>query len=991
MGTFFITLDADAVYATDAPLLEILVDGVVVSSLSVTAGFGTSSYSIDFAGNYPGTLSFRFNDGSSETGRSIQINSVAVNKTNVAISQSTLTQGTSSDANITSLQNIFDETELTLSDLGVVTVQGTNASEVLNGTANNDVMDGGSLNDNIRGYDGDDKIYAGNGADVVSGGNGNDLILGGLGNDLLKGEAGNDTIYGGDGHDIIRGGDGDDIIHGNAGRDNVRGDLGNDIIFGGTGNDVLRGEAGNDVIFGGVGLDLLDGGDGDDLLSGGDDNDTLRGGIGADTLFGDAGHDRLFGDDGDDTLNGGAGNDLIDGGNGNDLIDGGTGNDIIKAGAGNDTIEGGDGHDLIYAEDGDDVVNGGAGRDKIEGGAGNDILRGGDDNDTILGGEGVDYVYGDAGNDRVRGGDGDDFVYGGDGNDQVFGDAGNDQVWGGAGNDLVNGNEGDDILYGEAGFDKMFGHEGNDTIYGGDDNDRIYGNEGSDIINGDDGDDVLYASSEQEIVTYTQTIAEVAASILAQNTGVFYNADTNSFYRFVAGSFNYNTANNAANNATLVGLTGVNGHLATITSAAETAFVTTITGTNYAWVNGSDAAAEGTWVYTSGAEAGTTFWTGGAVVNGQYANFYNGVPLASSGTYDYSLFLGSNYSGQIYAYTQTYNSNYLIEWDAGDLSLLATTYDEFKVMDQGESNIINGGAGADTIYGSAGNDILNGGEGNDAIYSGTAATVQSTIDDILAANSGVVYNEATNSFYKYVTVSLSHTLAEAAANAATLNGLDGVTGHLAKLSNAAEQSFVGSIVNGGTWAWVNGSDTASEGNFVYDDGTAFSTSLNWNGGSVASTNQDVRDNVIIWDGGGDTLYAWADTSNANGYVIEWDVGSLVSSIGTNTLNGGNGADDLYGGAGRDIFVFDNTNDVDDVFNFNRDVDAIDINAVISYNSATDVLSNFVQFTEVGGNTLIAVDSDGLVGGANFTTIASLDGVTGLDINALLAAGNLIVE
>ena len=1001
MSTFILTIDANSVYVTDAPVLEILVGGVVVSSLTIGASYTTSSYSFEFSGTYPSSLSFRFNDGSVEAGRSINLNNISLNGQNINahVSQTSLNQNDVSAVDTIATSAQFGETELELSDLNPVTILGDAGKNKLIGTTGIDVIDGGDDNDNIKGLDGNDQLHGGGGNDIIRGGNGDDIILGGDDNDLLMGEAGNDSIYGGNGRDNIRGGTGNDFLHAGEGDDIVRGEDGDDTIFGNAGNDILKGENGNDTLIGGAGLDLLEGGAGDDLLSGGDDNDTLRGGAGVDTLSGDSGNDRLFGDDGDDILNGGAGNDLIKGGTGNDTANGGDGNDIIKTEDGDDILNGGAGNDGLYGGAGVDTINGGTGRDRIEGGDDNDTLHGNEENDTVLGDGGVDYVYGDDGNDRVRGGDDNDFVYGGEGNDQVFGDAGDDQVWGGNGNDLVNGNEGDDILYGEAGLDKIFGHEGNDTIYGGDDNDRIYGNEGDDVINGDDGNDTLYASSVHEIITVTETVAEVGARIAALNTGVVYNEATNSFYQFVSGSFNWNTANSNANAATLTGLTGVNGHLANITSAAENSFVQSLTGTNYSWVGGTDSGTEGEWVYTTGAEAGTTYWsggTGGGPVGGAYTNFYNGSPGSGNASYDYSLFLGSNFNGQIFAYTSTYNADYVIEWDAGDLSLLALDNDIFKVMDEGATNIVNGGAGADTIYGSAGNDTLNGGTGNDAIHSGTATTEQGAIDAVLAANNGLAYNAATNSFYLYVSGTITHTAAETAANAATLTGLDGVTGHLATLTSAAEQTFVGTLVNNGDWAWVDGSDTASEGTFVYESGaeagTGFDTNLTWYNGSPASTNQASRDNVLIWDGGGDVLYAWADTSNARGYVIEWDASTLINSVGVNTLNGGEGADDLYGGAGKDIFVFDNTNDIDEIFDFSTaQGDAIDINDVLSYNSATDTLSDFVQLSESGGNTIISVDTDGTAGGSNFVNIASIDGVTGLDLATLVAGNNLIVE
>ncbi len=71
---------------------------------------------------------------------------------------------------------------------------------------------------------------------------------------------------------------------------------------------------------------------------------------------------------------------------------------------------------------------------------------------------------------------------------------------------------------------------------------------------------------------------------------------------------------------------GLQGYLATITSAAEQAFVDTLNpGGASAWLGGSDAATEGTWQWVTGPEAGTTFWTS---QNGTltYSNWNGGEP-----------------------------------------------------------------------------------------------------------------------------------------------------------------------------------------------------------------------------------------------------------------------------------------------------------------------------------------------------------------------------
>ena len=76
------------------------------------------------------------------------------------------------------------------------------------------------------------------------------------------------------------------------------------------------------------------------------------------------------------------------------------------------------------------------------------------------------------------------------------------------------------------------------------------------------------------------------------------------------------------------------GYLATVTSAAEEQFLFGLMTSNPAqntggWLGGSDAANEGTWIWTGGAEAGTVFWNGladGSAPPGQYENWALGEP-----------------------------------------------------------------------------------------------------------------------------------------------------------------------------------------------------------------------------------------------------------------------------------------------------------------------------------------------------------------------------
>ncbi len=152
-----------------------------------------------------------------------------------------------------------------------------------------------------------------------------------------------------------------DVISGGDGRDKIRGQHGNDTIYGGDGNDIIQAEYGDDVVYGGLGRDFVGGGAGQDVVYGGEGNDGFYGGGDDDSMYGEAGADKIRGDGGNDYLSGGADNDWITGGTGHDTIDGGTGDDslygdvgndefVIRTGEGNDTIDGGLGFDTVVLE-----------------------------------------------------------------------------------------------------------------------------------------------------------------------------------------------------------------------------------------------------------------------------------------------------------------------------------------------------------------------------------------------------------------------------------------------------------------------------------------------------------------------------------------------------------------------------------------------------------------------------------------------------------------
>ena len=926
MPSFDLYLDLGSSYVGDAPMFEVLLDGVVVSSFTVGAGFSPLTLSLSYAGDAPNNLSFRFNDFGGEVDRSVTINEVRINTTPVAVgslSKGVLLQGQESQLDVAAEQSSFGIPGPSAGTDALI--NGTAGVDVLNGTAGNDTINGLGDRDWIKAGGGIDTVNGGDGHDIIRGGTGNDILNGDDGQDIVRGEDGDDTLTGGLGHDTLFGGigaddlsgnDGNDVLHGDAGIDTLRGGNNNDKIFGGTegdfiygdaGNDKLLGEDGNDTIYGGAGLDNLNGGNGNDILDTEADNDRAYGGAGMDTLYGRGGNDLLDGGADNDTIFGGDDNDRIFGGTGDDTLNGEDGNDRIVGGDGVDTIDGGDGIDNIDGNDGNDILNGG-----LMG----DLIKGGDGDDTLNGGDGNDNLYGQFGNDTINGGNDDDFIYGRTGNNTLNGDAGNDTIHGGEGNDIIDGGIGTDIINAE---------DGNDQILAGAEGEVLRAGAGADTVDGGGGDDIIHGHG------LAQKDIDV---ILAANPSVTYNASSNSFYQYVNSGVNHATAEAAAQGAML---NGVAGHLANITSAAENTYVQSlITGTT--WISGTDVVSNTDWVWSGGAEDGIQFSSGATAVNNLYENWAGGQPQNNA---EHNAVIYTN--GTWHDWPDTSSHRYVIEWDAG----LMNSDNAVDVIDGGAGNDtiygyggndilngdanddlifggngndnIDGGSGNDALFGQDGDDTINGGTGNDTLYGDSGEEIPSVADQIstlLADNAGLTYSAATGNFYMHVETNFTWGAARTNAQTTLING---VGGYLTNITSAAENTHVASLLSGD--AWIGGTDGFTEGEWIWVDGpeagqqfwsgTASGSSVggfyeNWNSGEPNQSGNE--DGAEINNGGG-----WNDqgATASQDSVIEWNGSDLIqtpTASGQDILNGGDGDDTLYGGADNDILNGGNNND-----------------------------------------------------------------------------------
>lgn len=168
-----------------------------------------------------------------------------------------------------------------------------------------------------------------------------------------------------------------------------------------------------------------------------------------------------------------------------------------------------------------------------------------------------------------------------------------------------------------------------------------------------------------------------------------------------------------------------------------------------------------------------------------------------------------------------------------------------------------------------------------------------------------------------------------------------------------------------------------------------------NGGNGQDTlNGKSGDDTIEGGNGNDVLFGNRGNDSllgGNGDDVLWGgagADSLNGSNGNDTLVGGLGNDTLTGGRGSDRFVYNSFNEgVDIVTDFNTRQDILDLNGVFSSLGVTSVTSDFLRLTQSGNNTLVQIDQNGATGGAIFSTLVTLNGVTA---NNLAIGTNVLV-
>ena len=152
---------------------------------------------------------------------------------------------------------------------------------------------------------------------------------------------------------------------------------------------------------------------------------------------------------------------------------------------------------------------------------------------------------------------------------------------------------------------------------------------------------------------------------------------------------------------------------------------------------------------------------------------------------------------------------------------------------------------------------------------------------------------------------------------------------------------------------------------------------------------ELGDDVMFGGDGNDTLKGRDGNDTMYGGAND---DYLEGGNGDDIFNGGLGIDTMKGGSGRDTFIFTSILDAGDTIqDYNRTaIERIDISAILElYDPLVHAITDFVQITTVGANSVLAVDADG--GANNFVTLATILNVINLtDEQALVNSGHLVV-
>jgi len=330
------------------------------------------------------------------------------------------------------------------------------------------------------------------------------------------------------------------------------------------------------------------------------------------------------------------------------------------------------------------------------------------------------------------------------GNDIVDGTSGDDTMLVGfvdADNDTIDGADGDDdIVYGYAGDDTIAGGAGINILYGGSGDDVFIGGEGADAFQGNAGQDNLDYSNSDAAVTVDLTTSQLSGGD-AENDTILGGIDgvIGSDFDDVLTGFDHEGTDPADTftNELFGGLGN-----------------DTITG-----LGGDDRLGGGEGDDELYGGAGDDDITGGAgndTVEGGDGDDVIDTSGPNSTGLTAAMDLG--FPGLVAPDADPFNDRDVVDGGAGNDTIL--TGDDADTIDGGsgddyidggiDADSIDGGSGDDTIIGGEGSDVINGGDGNDLIYAALdpsfpdSLNIPDAIDPVLNNGDDLVHGGAGN-------------------------------------------------------------------------------------------------------------------------------------------------------------------------------------------------------------------------------------------------------
>lgn len=292
------------------------------------------------------------------------------------------------------------------------------------------------------------------------------------------------------------------------------------------------------------------------------------------------------------------------------------------------------------------------------------------------------------------------------------------------------------------------------------------------------------------------------------------------------------------------------------------------------------------------------------------------------------------------------------------------------------NDVIDGGIGDDYLAGGIGNDVyrFSSGFGRDVIDGDTAGidtvsflSTNITVDSIAVVNLNSLDTKIVSTLNTDEIIIMNQRSSDTSLRIENISFIDGFTANLSLYRN---------------WIWgTTAAQTTS--------GTAASDTILGRGGNDTINGNDGND-ALHGGSGNDIVKGGIGNDLVHGGI---GADTLYGDAGNDILYGDDGLDKLYGGAGSDIFMFLKESafkNIDVVYDFKKtENDKINIKDLLQgYDPLTKSITDFVQITTSGANSILKVDADG---GANgFVQVATLNAITGLtDEQALVNSGHLV--